>query len=39
MKVGPVTKIGKRNTETAKKIDDDVMSVNYEAIVIFPIGG
>ena len=35
MKLGPVTKLGKRNTVTSKKIDDDVMSANCHAIVIF----
>ena len=35
----PVTNIDKRNTATLKKIDDDVMSTNCDAIVIFPIYG
>ena len=44
MKLGPVTKLDKRNKTTSKmskkkKIDDDVMSANCDAIVIFPIFG
>ena len=39
MKLGPVTKLNKRNTATSKKIDDDVMSVNRDVIVIFTIYG
>ena len=39
MKVGPVTKLDKRNTETAKKIDDNHISVNINGIVFFPIYG
>ena len=36
-KLGPVTKLDKRNTAT---FDDDVMSTNYlNVIVIFPIYG
>ena len=34
MKLGPVTKLYKRNTATSKKLDDDVLSANYDAIVI-----
>ena len=38
MKFRPVTKLDKRNTPTSKKkIDDDVMSKNYDVIVICPI--
>ena len=37
IKFGPVTKLDKRNRTTPKKIDDDVMSANCNAIVIFPI--
>ena len=37
MKLGPVTKIDKRNKTQIKKIDDDVMSKNYDVIVVFPI--
>ena len=39
MKVGPVIKLDKRNTETAKKIDDNYISVNINGIVFFPIYG
>ena len=35
MKLGPITKLDKRNTTTSKKID--VILVNYDVIVIFPI--
>ena len=37
MKLGPITKLDKRKTTTSKKID--VMLVNYDVIVIFPIYG
>ena len=37
MKLGAVTKLGKRNRSTSKKFDDDVMSANCDAIVIFTI--
>ena len=37
MKVGPVTKIHKRNKTTSKKLGDDVMSANCDAIAIFLI--
>ena len=37
MKLGPVTKINKRNKTTSKKFDDEVMSVNCDVFVIFPI--
>ena len=37
MKLGPVTKIDKRNKTTSKKIDVDVMSENCDVIVIFRI--
>ena len=37
MKLGEVTKIYKRNKTTSRKIDDDVMSENCDAIVFFPI--
>ena len=33
MKLGPVTQIDKRN----KKIDDDLMSENCDAIAVFPM--
>ena len=39
MKLGPVTKIDKRNKTTSKKFDDEVVSVNCDVIVIFPIYG
>ena len=35
MKLGPVLKLGKKNTVVLKKIDDDVMSANYDDIFIF----
>ena len=38
MKLGPVTKLDKRNSNV-KKIDDDAMSVNCDVIVFFPIYG
>ena len=37
MKLGPVTKLDKRNKTTSKSFDDDVMSANCDVIVIFPI--
>ena len=37
MKLGPVTKLHKRKKKTSKKIDSDVMSENYDVIIIFPI--
>ena len=39
MKLGPVTKLDKRNTLTSKKFGDNVMSANCDAIIIFPIYG
>ena len=39
MKLGPVTKLDKRNKTTSKKIDDDVISENCDVIVIFRIFG
>ena len=36
MKLGPVTKLGKRN-EKLQKTDDNVMPTNCEVIVIFSI--
>ena len=35
MKLGPVTKLEKRNKTTSKKFDEDVISENCEVIVIF----
>ena len=39
MKLGPVTKLDKRNKATSKKIDVDAISENYDFIVIFRIFG
>ena len=39
MKLGPVTKLGKRNTVPSRKFDDDVVSADCGVIVIFPIYG
>ena len=39
MKLGPVTKIDKRNKTTSKKFDDDFMSEHCDAIVIIRIFG
>ena len=39
MKLGAVTKIDKRNKTTSKNFDVDVMSTNYDVIVIFRIFG
>ena len=39
MKLGPVTKLDKRSKSTSKIFDDDVMSANCDAIVIFLIYG
>ena len=37
MKLGPVTKLDKRNKKTSKKFDDNVMPGSCGIIVIFPI--
>ena len=37
MKLGPVTKLDKKNINTSKYFEDDVMSANYDVIVIFII--
>ena len=37
MKLGPVTKLDKRNTVTSKKYNDGIMLVNCDVIVIFSI--
>ena len=37
MKLGPLTKLDKRNTVTQKKIDVDVMSANCNVNVFLPI--
>ena len=39
MKLGPVTKVDKRNKTTSKKFDDDVLSENCDVIVIFQTFG
>ena len=39
MKLGPVTKLDKRNKTTSKTFDDDVMSEKCDVIVIFWIFG
>ena len=35
MKLGPITKLDKRNKTTSNKLDDDVMPQNCDVIVIF----
>ena len=39
MKLGPVTKLDKRNKTLSKIFDGDVMSENYDSTAIFPIYG
>ena len=39
MKHGPVTKPYKRNKTTSKKVDNDIISTNCDAIVTFQIYG
>ena len=39
MKLGTVTKLDKRNKTMSKKIEDDIMSENYDVILIFLIFG
>ena len=39
MKLGTVTKPDKKNTTTLKKFYDDIVSVNYDVIVIFSFYG
>ena len=39
MKLGPVTKLDKRNKTTSEKFGHDVMSANCDVIVIFVIYG
>ena len=39
MKLGPITKLDKRNMTTSKKNGNDVISGNCDVIVIFPIYG
>ena len=38
-KLGSITKLQRRNTPTSKKIEDDLMAVNYDFIAIFAIRG
>ena len=37
MKLGPVTKLDKRNKVTSKKFDENITSANCDATVISPI--
>ena len=39
MRPAPVTTLDKRNKTTSKKFDDDVMSENFDVIVVFQIYG
>ena len=39
MKLGPVTKLDKRNKTTSKEIDDNVITLNCDVIGIFPFYG
>ena len=39
MKLGPVTKLDKRNKTKSKKFDDDAVSANCDTIVIFLVYG
>ena len=39
MKLRPVTKLDRKNKTTSEKFDIDVMSKNYDVIVIFRISG
>ena len=39
MKLGPVTRLNKKNKTKSKQFDDDFMSANFDVIVIFPIYG
>ena len=39
MKLGPVTKLDKAKKRRSKQFGYDVMSANYDVIVIFPIYG
>ena len=39
MKLGPVSKLDKRNKTTSKNFDDYIMSGNCDVIVIFQIFG
>ena len=35
MKLGPGTKLDKKNKKTSKRIDDDVMPAKFDVIFIF----
>ena len=37
MKLGPVTKLDKRNKTTSKNFGDDVKPTNCDVVVIFPV--
>ena len=39
MKLGPITKLDKRNTAMSRKNDDEVMSVSCDVFGIFPVYG
>ena len=39
MKLGPVTKLDKINTTKLKKFDNDVVSEDYDIIIVFPVDG
>ena len=39
MKLGPVTKLNKRNTTTSKRLHNDVILINCDVIIIFWIYG
>ena len=39
MRLGPVTKLDKRNKTTSENFDDNVMSESLDVIAIFPIYG
>ena len=39
MKLGPATELDKKNKTTSKEFGDEVMSKNYDVIVIFRIFG
>ena len=39
MKLGPVTKLDKRNTATSRKFHDDVMLANLDVIIFVHIHG
>ena len=39
MKIGPVTKLDKRNMTRSKKFDDEDVSANYDVIITFPVDG